>query len=184
MEEDVTGKTPKWKAFNPAWQSRQVAYVQALKAGKRYVLCIWPPHCLIGTVGHTIMPDVNDALRKWQDTFSMVDFVTKGSNPLTEHYSVVKADVVDPADQSTALNTKFIERIQVADDIIVGGQALSHCVANSLRDIAEAFGDEYVKKIILLLDASSPVAGFEQMAEDFLKEMTARGMRVAKTNDF
>jgi len=182
-EEDVVGRNPKWKAFNPAWQARQVDYVKALKAGNRYVLCIWPPHCLIGTVGHTVMPDIGAALREWQDQFAMVDFVTKGSNPLTEHYSVVKADVPDPTDPSTFLKTDFIQRIQTGDDIFVAGQALSHCVANSVRDIATEFGDEHVKKIVLLLDASSPVTGFEQMAEDFLKEMTARGMRVAKTTD-
>lgn len=183
-EEDVTGKNPKWRAYNPGWQTRQVEYVKALKAGQRYVLVIWPPHCLIGTVGHTIMPKVGDALRAWQDKFSMVDFVTKGSNPLTEHYSVVKADVIDPDDFSTDINTRFIQRLQEADEILIGGQALSHCVANSVRDIATEFGEEHIKKLVLLEDACSPVASFEQMADDFVKEMLGRGMRVAKTTDF
>src|SRR6478736_2123128 len=77
-------------------------YVKSLAAGKRYVLVIWPEHCLIGTIGHAVAPVLNDALAKWQDkNFGMIDFVTKGSNPFTEHYSVVKADVPDAGDPTT-----------------------------------------------------------------------------------
>ena len=183
-EADVIGKTPKWKAFNPAWQDRQVNYVKALKAGGRYTLVIWPPHCLISTTGHAITAPVGEALRKWQDQFAMIDFVTKGSNPFTEHYSVVKADVVDPQDSTTNINAKFIQRLQAADKILIAGQALSHCVANSVRDIASEFGDAHVKKLVLLTDASSPVPGFEAAADKFIKEMTAKGMATAKTTDF
>jgi len=187
---DVTGTAPKWRAFNPAWQTRQVAYVNALAAGQRYVLVIWPPHCLIGTDGHRIHPILQPALREWQDQFAMVDYVTKGSNPFTEHYSVVKADVIDPEDPSTDLNTSFINRLQTADEIWIAGEALSHCVANSVRDIAAEFGDEHVKKFVLLEDASSPVGDlpgstmFADMADSFVKELVAKGMRIAKTTDF
>jgi len=189
-EADVTGPNAKYRAFNPSWQTRQVDYVKSLAAGKRYALVIWPPHCLIGTNGHAIDPVLQPALRKWQDEFAMIDFVTKGSNPFTEHYSVVKADVPDPSDPSTNVNTSFIERLQQADEILIAGQALSHCVANSVRDIADLFGPDQVKKFVLLEDASSPVgdqAGstmFQDMADAFIKEMTGRGMRLAKTTDF
>lgn len=190
--EDVEGKNPKWRAYNPSWQDLQVNYVRALKAGNRYSLFIWPPHCLIGTVGATVMPAIGEAIRLWQDggnnigpAFAMVDYVTKGSNPFTEHYSVVKADVPDPNDPvGTGLNLNFIQRLQEADRIFVGGQALSHCVANSVRDIATEFGEEHIKKIVLLEDATSSVPGCEAMGEDFLKEMVGRGMQVAKTTDF
>ncbi len=184
FEADVVGKNAKWKAYNPAWQTMQVDYVKALAAGGRYILVIWPPHCLIGTEGHAVIPVLNDALRLWQDQFAMVDYVTKGSNPKTEHYSVVKADVIDPQDPTTNINTSFIQRLQTADQILIAGQALSHCVANSVRDIAAEFGDEHIKKLILLEDASSPVPTFESLAEDFVKEMVGRGMRLAKTTDF
>ncbi len=182
--EDVAGPNPKWKAFHPAWQQRQAAYVEALKAGSRYVLCIWPPHCLIGTEGHTVMPELSEALRQWQDRFALVDFVPKGGNPHTEHYSVVKAEVPDPEDPSSQLNTRFISRLQTADRMLIAGEALSHCVANSVRDIAAEFGHEHIKKLVLLEDASSAVPGFEAFADDFLKEMTAKGMQTAKTTDF
>ena len=63
--------------------------------------------------------------------------------------------------------------------------ALSHCVANTVRDIANEFGDDsYVKKLVLLTDASSSVTGFESMGDDFVREMVARGMQTSTTVDF
>lgn len=187
---DVEGQNAKWRASNPTWQQRQVDYVKALAAGGRYVLVIWPPHCLISTIGHAVFPELGESLRKWQDQFAMIDYVTKGSNPFTEHYSVVKADVVDPTDPTTDINKGFIDRLQEADQILIAGQALSHCVANSVRDIAAEFGDAHIKKLVLLEDTTSPVGDqgtstmFADMAAGFIKEMVGRGMRVAKTTDF
>src|SRR4051812_32277973 len=37
----------RWTATNPAAQARALEYVRALERGGRYVLCIWPYHCLI-----------------------------------------------------------------------------------------------------------------------------------------
>jgi len=184
-EDDVTGNNPKWRAYNPAWQKRQVDYVKALKTGGRYVLVIWPEHCLIGTSGHAVHPRLQVAIDTWQNqNFGMIDFVTKGSNPFTEHYSVVKADVPDVGDPTTNINTTFIKRLEEADIILVAGEALSHCVANSVRDIVAEFGPDHVKKFVLLEDASSAVGGFENMADDFVKELVGQGMQIAKTTTF
>ncbi len=79
----------------------------------------------------------------------------------------------------------FIKKLMDADEILIAGEALSHCVANTFRDVADEFGsDEYVKKLVLLTDASSNVPGFDKFGEDFVKDMTARGMRVATTVDY
>lgn len=190
-EADVTGVNPKWKAYNPAWQKRQVDYVKALATGGRYILVIWPPHCLIGSVGHAVFPVLGDALNHWQDSnFGMIDFVTKGSNPFTEHYSVVKADVPDASDPTTNVNTSLIKRLEDADVILVAGEALSHCVRNSVMDIIQEFGNEYAKKFVILTDATSPVGDlpgstmFEDMGRDFIKEVTALGARTSTTTTF
>ena len=72
-----------------------------------------------------------------------------------------------------------------ADEILLAGEAGSHCLANTGRDIADAFGDDsYVEKITLLEDATSPVAGFENFQSNFISEMVARGMKMSKTTDF
>ncbi len=175
-----------WTTTNPGFFRRTEDYVKKLEAGGRYPLCIWPYHCLIGSAGHNVMPELLAALNDWErENLALLDFVTKGSNIFTEHYSAIQADVPDPEDPTTQTNTALIQTLLEADVVFVAGQALSHCVANTVRDIADAFGDDaYVKKLVLITDASSSVGGFEQLGTDFVREMTGRGMRTSTTTDF
>lgn len=176
----------RWSPTLPGLYRRMLEYVRSLEANGRYPLCIWPPHCLIGSPGHCVMPGLRDALLGWEEhRFGMVDYVTKGSNPWTEHYSAVSADVPDPTDPGTQLNTRFIQALLEADLVAIAGEAGSHCLANTVRDVANNFGDDsYVKRLVLLEDATSPVPGFEQFQTDFVREMTARGMQLSTTKDF
>ena len=174
-----------WMTTNPAWRQRGIDYVTTLARNGRYPLCIWPAHCLISRWGHAIFPCVGEALTKWEnDNFGIVDFCVKGSNFFTENYSVVKADVPDPSDPSTMLNTELIKVLQDADDILVSGEALSHCVRNTVVDIADNFGEENIKKLVLLKDTSSSVGGFEKLGDDFVRDMVKRGMRISSTTDY
>lgn len=182
-DDDVRNGT--WRPFHPGLQAHAQNYVDTLKKNGRYILCIWPPHCLIGTRGHAVSPLVSDALVAWETkTINRVNFITKGSNFLTEHYSGVMADVPDDADPTTKLNTGLIDTLLEADEILITGEALSHCVANTIRDIANNFGDDNIKKFVLLEDTSSNVPGFEKMGTDFVKEMVGRGMRLTKTTNW
>ncbi len=113
-----------------------------------------------------------------------MDIVTKGSNPFTEHYSAVQADVHDPEDVTTTLNVDFIERLEVADVIGVAGEALNFCLSNTIRDIATKFGPDKVRKFHLLTDASSNVPGFEKLGDDFVRDLKAMGMNLTTTTDF
>ncbi|MCA1595014.1 MAG: cysteine hydrolase family protein [Chloroflexi bacterium] len=179
-------ETGRWTPTLPSLYRRMLDYVRALEANQRYPLCIWPPHCLIGSVGHTVVPELLAALQGWeQQRFGLVDFVTKGSNPWTEHYSAVCADVPDPSDPGTQINTRFIQTLMDADQVAIAGEAGSHCLANTVRDIANSFGDDSaVKRLVLLEDATSPVPGFEPLQDAFVKEMKARGMQISTTRDF
>jgi nicotinamidase-related amidase len=176
----------RWSPTLPGLFRRMLDYVRALEASGRYPLCIWPPHCLIGSRGHGVMPELHDALSQWERSrFAMVDYVTKGSNPWTEHYSAVCADVPDPGDPGTQLNTHFIQTLMEADLVALAGEAGSHCLANTVRDVANNFGDDsYIRRLVLLEDATSPVPGFENYQEEFIREMRARGMQVTTTRDF
>lgn len=174
-----------WRAANPLAQEHSVRYVEQLAANGRYPLVIWPEHCLIGSWGHNVHATVKGALDVWaRKRLEVVDFVTKGSNPMTEHYSAVQAEVPDSSDASTLLNTRLIRTLEQADIIVIAGEALSHCVANTVRDIANNFGEANIKKMVLLTDCASSVTGFEQLGKDFVTEMTARGMQLATSADF
>lgn len=179
-------KNGKWVTTLPSLQKRALDYVTQLENNGRYPLCVWPPHCLIGSEGHKVQPIVFDALLKWEtENFAMVDYVTKGSNIYTEHYSAVKADVPDASDPSTQINTALIKTLMETDIIAIMGEASSHCVANTVRDIANEFGDDsHVKKMVFIQDGTSAVPGFEKMASDFVAEMTARGMQLSTSLEF
>lgn len=185
----ITGsdvESGKWSPVMPSLTRRFLAYTKALEQSGKYPLCIWPPHCLIGSPGNAVVPELFAALREWeQKNFAMVDFVSKGSNIYTEHYSAVKAEVPDPDDPSTHVNTKLIQTLMEADVLAIAGEAGSHCLANTVRDIATEFGnDAYVAKMVLLTDATSPVGGFEHFQDAFVKEMVSRGMQLSTTKDF
>lgn len=173
-----------WRATNPQFQKRLEEYVQSLADNGRYPLCIWPPHCLIGSWGYSVFPVLFDELLKWEQSFAMVDYVTKGSNLWTEHYSAVQADVPDPQDPSTQLNMPLIETLARADIILLAGEARSHCLANTVKDIANNFGEDNIKKMYLLTDCTSDVTGFEKFGEDFVTEMVSRGMNLTTSIDF
>ena len=182
-EDDFDNGT--WTTTNPGCRKKVKAYLAALTANNRYPLCVWPPHCIIGTTGHAVVEPVRLALQSWcRNRFKKVDFVTKGSNIFTEHYSAVKADVPDPSDPTTMLNTDLLDILSEADEVPISGQALSHCVANTVMDIADNFGEENIKKLVLLEDTCSNVPGFEQLGTDFVANMKNRGMRSSTSVDY
>lgn len=174
-----------WTTAKPGLFKSAKNYVEQLEKNARYPLCIWPPHCVIGTVGQTIYPVLNNALLEWCRGFAAVDFVTKGSNILTEHYSAIVADVPDANDPSTQMNVNFLNTINEADIVLLAGEARSHCLANTGRDACNYFSDDsLVKKLVLLTDATSDVGGFEALGEQFVKDMVARGMQTTTCKDF
>ncbi len=79
----------------------------------------------------------------------------------------------------------MISTLESVDRIVIAGEASSHCVANTVRDIVNNFGDEsYAKKITLLTDAMSAVPTFEQFETDFYDEMRSKGVEFSTTVDF
>jgi len=173
-----------WRAYVPSFQKHLKHYVSKLAENKRYPLCIWPPHCLIGTFGHNVVKPVREALAAWElKAKGYVEYITKGSNFTTEHYSAVKADVPDPKDPTTEMNDRLIGILDDSDIIVIAGQARSHCVANTIRDIASEFGSDSVKKMVLLEDAMSDVPGFEDLGEAFINDMVAMGVQVKTTEN-
>jgi len=175
----------RWTTRLPSARERVVAYLESLETGGRYPHTIWPPHCLIGSYGHNVMPKLYDQLTQWEARrFGVVDYVTKGSNLWTEHFSAIRAEVPDPGDAGTQMNTRLVETLERADLVILAGEAGSHCLANTVRDIAAGFSDaRYIEKLVLLSDATSPVPGFEAYQDDFIRDMTAKGMRLSTTTE-
>jgi len=161
-------------------------YVEALEANGKYPLCIWPPHCLIGSWGHNVYPPLLETLHEWEaNAFAAVSFITKGSNYHTEHYSAFCADVPDPTDHTTDMNRGLLQTLIEADEILLAGEAGSHCLANTALDADTFFGDgSFARKLVLLSDATSCIEGFEDQYDAFVDALSAKGMRVTTTTDY
>lgn len=163
----------------PANLPRAIAYLRALEArGRMHIL--WPVHCEIGTWGNNVHADVQAAYSQWEEvTGRSVQKVVKGMNPWTEHFSAVRAEVPDEDDPDTLTNQALIDSFKAADVVYIAGEAGSHCVAETVRHIAEGFGDAPLGKFVLITDGISPVPGFETAQTAFFSEMRDRGMRFA-----
>ena len=113
-----------------------------------------------------------------RDHKGAVEYVAKGMNALSEHYSALRADVEVPSDPATKLNTTVIERLKRADRVVVCGQALSHCVNFTVRDLVDNWPQDAASlaKIVLLTDCASPVPGFESLGEKFVADMRELGL--------
>ena len=64
--------------------------------------------------------------------------------------------------------------------LIVGGEALSHCVRYTLTDIIKYWheGTDAKKRLVLLKDGSSPVVRYEESARAFLEDMRNEGVTI------
>jgi len=138
-------------------------YLDALAAGGKYDLTVWPFHAMLGGIGHALVSALEEAVffhsiaRR-----SPARFELKGRNPLTEHYSVLGPEVIRGAtgEPLGARNVTLVEHLLSFDAIIVAGQAKSHCVAWTVADLLT---DEIPEaraisaRLYLLDDCCSPV---------------------------
>ncbi|MGO4379950.1 cysteine hydrolase [Pseudoduganella sp. RAF53_2] len=173
----AAGYTPR----DPAAKARVLEYLDALEEAGRYQLMVWPVHCEIGSWGHNVHEDVREAYNHWEDQkLGIVDKVTKGSNPWTEHYSAVMAEVPDPKDPGTQINKRLIDSLAGADLIFIAGEASSHCVKATTEHLADHIDPA---KLVLITDCMSAVTGFDRQYHDFIQRMQQRGARLAQSGD-
>jgi nicotinamidase-related amidase len=169
---------------DPAALPRTLAYLDELEARGRYTLMVWPVHCEIGSWGHNVHADVKAAYNTWEERrLGVVEMVTKGSNPWTEHYSAIQAEVPDMEDPDTQLNRALVERLDRADLLLIAGEASSHCVRATTEHIVDNLPSGRADKVVLLTDCMSPVGGFAAQHAAFMLDMRQRGVRLATSRE-
>ena len=167
-----------WTPVDPGLTEHAKSYTRALESKGRFMVCIWPEHCLIGTPGHAVIPELDAALQSWVTKhMKTIRYIHKGTNCLTEMYSAIAAEIPMENDPATALNTELLDRLHTADTLLICGEAKSHCVNYTMRDIAVNW-KKSPDSLVLLNDCTSAVPGFEEAAEQFEKDMREMGCRV------
>lgn len=170
--------------------NRTLKYLRDLESSKRtdgsqrYGHTIWPVHCVIGEPGWNVYPSVVKALRRWQENcYNTVDYVTKGSNPWTEHFSAIRAEVPDPKDPATQINTSLLNTIEQADEIVCAGIAGDICFLNTLEDMNDYFKDKNtIAKFVLLTDALPSIDN--KRRDVFIDKMVKLGMKTSTTTSY
>jgi nicotinamidase-related amidase len=189
------------------WLRRQALhYCEELERRGRYALYLWPPHCLVGTPGHSMVGVVQEArlFHAWARRAS-AGVEIKGLNPLTEHYSVLAPEIVTAHDGTPIAEggtplaegaSGLAETLLAADRLIIAGQAASHCVRNTLEDLLRWIGARdaaLARKIYVLEDCMSAVvvrdpaapgevlADFTAPAEQTFARCRRAGMRVVRS---
>lgn len=179
-----------WSPRDPQLVPRMLSYANELEKNGQYNIMVWPEHCLIGSPGHNVQPDLLATLQAWERSeYASINYVTKGTNIYTEHYGALQAEVPDPQDPDTSLNTGLLQMMQLADVIVVAGEASSHCVLSTVNQIADNIGAEHIKKFVLLTDCMSPVGAlpgvdFPAIAKAWMVEMEKKGMKLATSVSF
>ena len=182
------------------WLAAEVLhYCEALERSGRYQLYLWPPHCLVGGDGHALVGAVQEA-RLFQAYARGAQSWTeqKGSNPLTENYSVLRPEVLRRHDHKPLgeRNTALVKSLLSAGALVVAGQASSHCVKSTLEDLLEeirARDPRLAARVYLLVDCMSPVAvpdggggfvaDFTPQAEAALAAFAEAGMHLVRSTD-
>jgi len=172
-------------------QRHALHYTGKLTENGKYPLTVWPYHSMLGGIGHALVSAVEEAMFfHCLARGSQTRFELKGSNPLTENYSVLRPEVMDGADGGAIAqkNHPLIQKLLDFDAVIVAGQAKSHCVAWTVDDLLteiQAIDPALAKKVYLLEDCTSPVVvpsviDFTDQAEATFQRFAAAGMRVVK----
>jgi nicotinamidase-related amidase len=178
--EDVENKV--WKPVDNSKADYALFYVKELKKNNKYNLLIWPDHCILGTEGHKVNDELNDTLKSWEEKNNKeVIYINKGTNPNTEHYSGLKAEVVLEEAEETHLNMKLINKLNEFSYIEIAGEALSHCVGNTALDLIENLSPENRVKVSMLTDCMSSVSGFEKNGEEILSKIVELGGNLKQT---
>ena len=156
---------------------RSLKYVETLEANGEFKHFIWPDHCLIGSEGQALHPVFMDAIKGWMSkNLRWVNFINKGINPYTEHFGIFRANVPLPEDPATNVNQGIFQALNQHDIVYLAGQARSHCVANSLKQMLQ-ISPQLASKLIVLEDCMSNVPGLPQDFYDYVDSIYADAVK-------
>ncbi|MBK8806578.1 MAG: isochorismatase family protein [Bacteroidales bacterium] len=177
--EDI--KQDKWKPR--FFINEAVAYIETLEKQGEFSHFIWPYHCLQGTRGAAIDDALLPAIIEWTLQGRNYQVVEKGTYPLSEHFGIFRANVPSAQKHETQLNEALIETLRGFDTIYLAGEAKSHCVANSLKQIMEV-APEVAKKFVVLQDCMSDVTGLGHLGAPIYEQAKAMGIKFVDSGDF
>lgn len=169
----------------PVYEKEEsVEYVVNLEKSGKKQLCIWPYHCIEGTYGASLEGQFANIIYfhsvvRRTNVIRMV----KGLYPATEMYGIFRPEY----SKNIEANIRLLESMRHYDQIIIAGEAKSHCVLESVIQLVE-----YLKsvkddpaKIYLLEDGMSSIPGFEDETEQAYRTLVNNdGIHLVTSTEF
>lgn len=163
------------KAWIPVEAPQRVEYyLRKLEEQCEMTHVIWPEHCLAGSLGASFNVDVMNAVVQWARRGRKYEVVSKGQNQFTEHFGALHANVRLNDDPGTQVKPHLLDLLAGAGRIIIAGEAKSHCVAQTLKQILEQ--PSIKGEIVILEDCMSCVSGFENASQPVYDFALNRGV--------
>jgi nicotinamidase-related amidase len=141
---------------------------------------VWPSHCVVGTDGCKVIECISSVLETMGDK---VEYHEKGTDKNFEMYSAF-----------SSTNPSYPKNYDLMHDIcedythvIVVGEALSHCVKDTLNDLLD-YRDalKFNTQFILLKDCSSPVPDKNKpdLKIKLIEQFRKRGVIISDSTSF
>ena len=169
---DSNGKHPdfftqinKSSQFMPIFhKDDSINYINYLEKVNKELI-IWPYHCILGTYGHNIEPNLEQMLSYFSlVTKKKVERFTKGSNPLSEMYGIFREEY---SEVNTTIDPIIAKAYGKYENIIIAGEAKSHCVLETVKQLCEFYQfNDFNSKIHILEDCTSSIEGFNKKTDE------------------
>jgi nicotinamidase-related amidase len=167
-----------------------IRYVKTLEEMGKKPLCIWPAHCLMGSLGQKIMPALSEAIlyHSLIRTTNPI-YMEKGTTAMSEYYGIFYPEVPINNHHQVEINKKLFDILMAHDRIYIAGQAKSHCVVETLKQIASydrKNKTSLLKKNVILDDCCSvirhPEIDFIQTTQDDFANLREQGLGITKAH--
>ncbi len=196
---DATGKEPnpftqitlaeveKGKWIPNFYPTETKEYLKNLEEQGEFPHFIWTHHCLIGSKGAALDETLSNALQNWikinkeNNQYKQYQAVTKGTYPLTEHFGIFEAQIPVKDKSETQLNQSLLDSLNEYENLYLAGQAKSHCVATSLKQIMD-YAPKLAKKVIILEDCMSDIPNMGHLGQPIYRRAKELGIRFVKSN--
>ncbi|MBN1188620.1 MAG: hypothetical protein JXA46_02610 [Dehalococcoidales bacterium] len=178
----------KWKPLVELEWS--IHYTRRLQEQAKKELVIWPYHCLTGSIGQTLDPELFSAIL-WHAVArnSQPTWWNKGNIPQTEFYSIIRPEIPVPGRRHEGKSQELLNLLKDSDYIIIAGEAASHCVLETVEDLVEEFASqpELLQRVYILEDCTSIIRhseiDYEAMTRKIFAEFADKGIHFVKSTD-
>lgn len=168
--------------WRPRFQKEKaIDYIRKLENQGEFPHTIWPEHCIIGSDGAAFAEEILEPVKDWARKGKNYDVVIKGTHPLTEHFGALKANVPVAGCPETHLNTELVNKLMHSGKIYIAGEAKSHCVATTIKQMLHIGG--LARKINIIEDCMSDVTGFEKIAVPIYEKARSEGAKFVLSTD-